>query len=264
MECKVDMLMKNAIKLMGRSKDVCRMTSDMMRQLPPEPSRQDAFEDLEEIRMEENRVKKIEKVMRYPDTEVLGPLNGHKFLEALTKKVSFHTPKFVSPKSLSIKYVCTIFLVHLLKFDPQSSPQVLPSFEEYAPPVTYPKELEETIGIPMEVKPLDHTKLEDLGLNTCSHDLYLSFREIPSVDEPEPQLLSNFSPLDVNLGEKRRTDPSIKPHSLDSFRMKVVNKSTIHTPPSPYMALSTQRIRIAIITHALMILKNIMDLNQVY
>nr|GEU41377.1 ribonuclease H-like domain-containing protein [Tanacetum cinerariifolium] len=69
---------------------------------------------------------------------------------------------------------------------PQSTPQVLSSFEVYTPPMTYPKEEEETIGIPMEVEPLDHTKLEDLGLNTCSHDLFLNSREIPSIDEPEP------------------------------------------------------------------------------
>nr|GEW43039.1 hypothetical protein [Tanacetum cinerariifolium] len=34
---------------------------------------------------------------------------------------------------------------------PKSTPQVLPSFEVYTPPMTYPKEVEETIGIPMEV-----------------------------------------------------------------------------------------------------------------
>ncbi|GKE13610.1 hypothetical protein Tco_1417161 [Tanacetum coccineum] len=61
-------------------------------------------------------------------------------------------------------------------------------------------------------------------------------REIPSVDEPEPQLLPNFLPLDVNLGDKRGTDPPIKPYSPDSFRMKVVDKSTINTPHSPHMA----------------------------
>ncbi|GJY38956.1 zinc finger, CCHC-type containing protein [Tanacetum coccineum] len=49
-----------------------------------------------------------------------------------------------------------------------------------------------------------------------------SSREIPSFDEPEPQHLPNFSPLDVNLGDKRGTDPLIKPHSPDSFRMKVI------------------------------------------
>ncbi|GJU92944.1 ribonuclease H-like domain-containing protein [Tanacetum coccineum] len=88
---------------------------------------------------------------------------------------------------------------------PQSTPQVLPSFDVYALLMTYPKEVEETIGIPMEVEPFDQTQLEDVGLNTCSLDLFLSSREVPSVDEPEPQLLPNFPPLDVNLGDKRGT-----------------------------------------------------------
>ncbi|GJY55283.1 hypothetical protein Tco_0454398 [Tanacetum coccineum] len=88
----------------------------------------------------------------------------------------------------------------------------------------------------MEVEPLDHTKVEDLGLITCSQDLFLSSREIPSIDEPEPELLPNFSPLDVNLGDKRGTDPPIKPHSLDNFRMNEVDSLTIHTPHSPHMA----------------------------
>ncbi|GJY07337.1 hypothetical protein Tco_0374391 [Tanacetum coccineum] len=50
--------------------------------------------------------------------------------------------------------------------DPQSTPQVLPLFEEYTPLATYPKDVEETLGIPIEVEPLDETPLEDLGLNT--------------------------------------------------------------------------------------------------
>ncbi|GJW31287.1 hypothetical protein Tco_0051319, partial [Tanacetum coccineum] len=94
--------------------------------------------------------------------------------------------------------------------------------------------VEETLGTPIKEEPLDQTKLEDVGLT--NHDIPLSFREVPSFDELEPQLLPNFSPLDVNLGDKRRTDPPIKPHSLDSFRMKVVAKSTINTPPSPHVA----------------------------
>ncbi|GKE60597.1 hypothetical protein Tco_1510964, partial [Tanacetum coccineum] len=40
----------------------------------------------EEIRVEENRVKKIEKITRYPDTEDLEPLSDCKFSETLTKK----------------------------------------------------------------------------------------------------------------------------------------------------------------------------------
>ncbi|GJT16144.1 hypothetical protein Tco_0874850 [Tanacetum coccineum] len=106
---------------------------------------------------------------------------------------------------------------------PQSNPQVLPSFEIYTPPVTHPKEVEETVGIPIEVEPLDHTKLEDLGLNTCSHDLFPSSREFPSVDEPEPQHLPNLLFLNVNLGGKRGTNPPINSYSPGSFRMKVTD-----------------------------------------
>ncbi|GJS60238.1 hypothetical protein Tco_0655022 [Tanacetum coccineum] len=119
--------------------------------------------------------------------------------------------------------------------NPQSTSQVLPSIKEYTPLVTYPEEVEETLGIPMEIEPLDEPPLEDLGLNTCNHDIPLSSREISSFDEPKPQLLPNFLPLDVNLGDKQGTDPLIKPHSPDSFRMKVVDLLTIHTPPSPHV-----------------------------
>nr|GEV18264.1 hybrid signal transduction histidine kinase M [Tanacetum cinerariifolium] len=120
--------------------------------------------------------------------------------------------------------------------DPQSTSQVLLSIKEYTPPVTYPKEVEETIGIPIKVEPFVKTPLEDLGLNTCNHDIPLSSNEIPSFDEPEPQFLPNFSPLDVNLGDKKGTDPLIKPHSPDSFRIKVVDPLTIHTPHSLHVA----------------------------
>ncbi|GJV61740.1 hypothetical protein Tco_1467840 [Tanacetum coccineum] len=62
--------------------------------------------------------------------------------------------------------------------------------------MTYPEEVEETIGIPMEGRTLDHIKLEDLGLITFSQDIFLKSREIPSVDELELQRLPNFSPSD--------------------------------------------------------------------
>nr|GEV33134.1 hypothetical protein [Tanacetum cinerariifolium] len=121
---------------------------------------------------------------------------------------------------------------------PQSTPQVLPSFEVFTPPVTYLEEIEETIGVPMEVEPLHEPQLEDLYLNTCNHDIPLSSREVSSFNEPKPQRqpLPNCPPLDVNLGDKRGTDPPIKPHSSDSFRMKIVDKSTINTPPSHHVA----------------------------
>ncbi|GJU45235.1 hypothetical protein Tco_1202501 [Tanacetum coccineum] len=85
--------------------------------------------------------------------------------------------------------------------DPQSTPQVLPSFEEYTPPVTCPEEVEETLGTLIEVEPLDKTQLEDLGLNTCNHEIPVSYREVPSFDKtkPQPQPLPNCPPLDISL-----------------------------------------------------------------
>ncbi|GKB23022.1 hypothetical protein Tco_0862423 [Tanacetum coccineum] len=50
----------------------------------------------EEIRIEQNRYKKIKKITRYPDTEDLEPLNDHKFSETLTKEVIFDEKKLGS------------------------------------------------------------------------------------------------------------------------------------------------------------------------
>ncbi|GKE72711.1 hypothetical protein Tco_1534752, partial [Tanacetum coccineum] len=90
----------------------------------------------------------------------------------------------------------------------------------------------------MEVEPLDEAQLEDLGLNTCNKDIPLSSKEVPSFDEPKPQPnpLPNCPSLDVSLGKERGPKPPIKPLSPDSFRMKVVDLLTIHTPPSPHFA----------------------------
>ncbi|GJV02781.1 ribonuclease H-like domain-containing protein [Tanacetum coccineum] len=121
--------------------------------------------------------------------------------------------------------------------DPQSTPQVLPSFKEYTPPVTCLEEVEETLGTPIEVKPLDETQLEDLGLTTCNHDIPLSSREVPSLDEPKPQPrpLPSCPSFDVSLGNQRGLEPPIKAHSLYSFRMKEVDSLTINTPPLPHV-----------------------------
>ncbi|GJS87503.1 hypothetical protein Tco_0770139 [Tanacetum coccineum] len=80
---------------------------------------------------------------------------------------------------------------------PQSTPQVLPSFEEYTPPVTYPEEVKETLGTPMKVEPLDQMKLEDVGLN--NHSIPISYKEVLIFDEPEPlpQSLPNFPFVDT-------------------------------------------------------------------
>nr|GEU31532.1 putative reverse transcriptase domain-containing protein [Tanacetum cinerariifolium] len=78
---------------------------------------------------------------------------------------------------------------------PESTTQTLPSFEEYTPPMTYPKEVEKTLGTLIEVETLYKTKLKEVGLN-CNHNTPFSSREVPSFDGPEPQPLLNCPSLD--------------------------------------------------------------------
>ncbi|GJW64123.1 hypothetical protein Tco_0116007 [Tanacetum coccineum] len=88
----------------------------------------------------------------------------------------------------------------------ESTTQTLPSFEEYTPPVTYPEEVEKTLGTLIEVEPLNKTKLEEVGLN-CNHNTPLSSREVPSFNGPEPQPLFNSPSLDV--GDAQLTGPEV-------------------------------------------------------
>ncbi|GJV22301.1 hypothetical protein Tco_1371321 [Tanacetum coccineum] len=85
---------------------------------------------------------------------------------------------------------------------PKSTTQTLLSFEEYTPPVTYPEEVEKTLGTPIKVEPLNKTKLEEVGLN-CNYNTPFSSREVPSFDGPEPQPLLNSPSLDVIFDEKK-------------------------------------------------------------
>nr|GEZ40641.1 hypothetical protein [Tanacetum cinerariifolium] len=101
----------------------------------------------------------------------------------------------------------------------ESTTQTLSSFEEYTPPVTYPEEVEKTLGTPIEVEHLNETKLEEVGLN-CNYNTPFSSREVPSFDGPEPQLLLNSPSLDVSLKDVIGPEPPIKPHSPDSSKMK--------------------------------------------
>ncbi|GJU22758.1 hypothetical protein Tco_1156100 [Tanacetum coccineum] len=93
---------------------------------------------------------------------------------------------------------------------PESTTQTLPLFEEYTLPVTYPKEVEKTLGT----------------------------NRVPSFDGPEPQPLLNSPSLDVSLGDVIGPEPPIKSHSPDSSKIKVVDYLTTQTPPSPHMANS--------------------------
>ncbi|GKA36248.1 hypothetical protein Tco_0722739 [Tanacetum coccineum] len=120
---------------------------------------------------------------------------------------------------------------------PESTTQTLLSFEEYTPPMTYPKEVEKTLGTPIEVEPLNKTKLEEVGLN-CNHNTPFTSREVHSFDGLEPQPLLNSPSLDVSLGDVIGPEPPIKPHSPDSSRVKVVDYLTIQTPPSPHVVNS--------------------------
>ncbi|GJW27272.1 zinc finger, CCHC-type containing protein [Tanacetum coccineum] len=123
MKCKVDTLMKEAISLMGRRESIFGMTSNIVYQLPSEQSRQEEFENLvmnfildqeekvkqleeyvgvigidfmqlslevvrklkEEIRIEQNKTKKIKKITRQGKSQldavgaVLGQKDGKHF-----------------------------------------------------------------------------------------------------------------------------------------------------------------------------------------
>nr|GEX58406.1 hypothetical protein [Tanacetum cinerariifolium] len=120
---------------------------------------------------------------------------------------------------------------------PESTTQTLPSSEEYTPFMTYPEEGEKTLGTSIEVEPLNKTKLEEVGLN-CNHNTPFSSREVPSFDGLKSQPLLNSPSLDVSLGDVIGPELPIKPQSLDSSRMKVVDYLTTQTPPSPHVANS--------------------------
>ncbi|GKA13898.1 hypothetical protein Tco_0693544, partial [Tanacetum coccineum] len=119
----------------------------------------------------------------------------------------------------------------------KSITQTLPLFEEYTPPETYPEEVEKTLGTPIVVEPLNETKLEEVRLH-CNHDTPFSSMEVPSFDRPKPQPLLNNPYLDVSLGDVIGPEPTVKLHSPDSSRMKVVDYLTTQTPPSPHVANS--------------------------
>ncbi|GJX01819.1 hypothetical protein Tco_0185732 [Tanacetum coccineum] len=105
--------------------------------------------------------------------------------------------------SASLSESCSLDMMNNKVDNPslQNTPQVLPSFKEYTSPVTYPEEVEESLGTPIEEEPLNQTKLEDVGLT--NHNIFLSSREIPSVDEPKPRLLPNCPALDATFDEEK-------------------------------------------------------------
>ncbi|GJZ40984.1 hypothetical protein Tco_0587870 [Tanacetum coccineum] len=135
MERKVDTLLKDIISLIGRSESVFRMKTNKMYQPPPEPSCQEEFEHIvmnfildqeerveklkeymkviignfmklssevtrrlkDKIREEGGRLRKIEKITKYPDKEVPEPLVRKKFPETPAEKHSM-IPSNLSPR----------------------------------------------------------------------------------------------------------------------------------------------------------------------
>ncbi|GJS24981.1 hypothetical protein Tco_0453613 [Tanacetum coccineum] len=179
MECKFDTLMKEAISLMGRSESVFGMTS--------------------------NTVNSYERgTLPYTKKCLI------KSTLCQTRPHNLPSPPLVRESTFGFKPGTknnqNIKSRHDTEnLSPQSTPQDLLSFEVYTPPVTYPKEVEKTLGTQIEVESLDETQLEDLRLNIYNHDIPLSSREVPSFDEPEPQPnpLPNYPSLDVSLGKER-------------------------------------------------------------
>ncbi|GJZ48763.1 zinc finger, CCHC-type containing protein [Tanacetum coccineum] len=80
--------------------------------------------------------------------------------------------------------------------DPQSTPQVFPSFEEYAPPMTYPEEVEETIGTPIESR--RRKKSPEPPIKPHSPDSF-KMKEVDSltINTPHSPHVATFHPEDM-------------------------------------------------------------------
>ncbi|GKE80857.1 hypothetical protein Tco_1550857, partial [Tanacetum coccineum] len=59
---------------------------------------------------------------------------------------------------------------------PKSTTQTLPSFEKYTPPVTYPEEVEKTLGTPIEEMFDDDWRLESKEVSLLREELSLFYR----------------------------------------------------------------------------------------
>ncbi|GJV61873.1 hypothetical protein Tco_1467973 [Tanacetum coccineum] len=137
--------MNDAISLIGNSENLCGLSSNKTRHLPPKPSHQEAFEGLvlnfildqeekvrqlkeyirvkkddfmqlslkvfkklkEEIRMKEynsNQFKKIQKIIKYPNTQGLDSRKENISPKLLTKKESSHAQGITSSNPLCAGY----------------------------------------------------------------------------------------------------------------------------------------------------------------
>ncbi|GJR81614.1 hypothetical protein Tco_0152399 [Tanacetum coccineum] len=201
MERKVDTLMKNAISIMGKSESVFRLTTNKMCRPPTEPSRQEEFEHIvmNFIYNQEERIRQLKNYMQNITDE---------FIE-FSLEVALRLKERIKENERKPRKIDKITRY--------------PDTEDLEPlnELTYSEEVEKTLGTPIEVEPLNETKIEEVGLN-CNHNTRLSSREALTFDKPkpQPQPLPNCPPLDASLGTKRGLKPLIKPHSPDRSRMK--------------------------------------------
>ncbi|GJW48443.1 putative reverse transcriptase domain-containing protein [Tanacetum coccineum] len=100
-ECKVDELMKNAISLIRRSENIFGMSSNMMCQLPLEPSRQEEFKDLvmNFILDQEEKVRQLEEYMCVIGSDCMQL--SSEVVEKLKEEIRVKNNKFTENKKIT-------------------------------------------------------------------------------------------------------------------------------------------------------------------
>nr|GEU43048.1 putative reverse transcriptase domain-containing protein [Tanacetum cinerariifolium] len=160
MECKVDMLMKNAMSLMGSSKEVSGMTSDMMRQLPPKPSHQEAFKDLmmNFILDQEEKIKQLQEYMSVIGSDFIdygvvgddyeGPLmfDDDQFDDDYERPLVFNNDQFED--ELEIRDEAFVLIGKEVTPDSKIPEAIFPLLEEFLD--VFPDELPEGLMSPGE------------------------------------------------------------------------------------------------------------------
>ncbi|GKB07878.1 hypothetical protein Tco_0836162 [Tanacetum coccineum] len=85
-----------------------------------------------------------------------------------------------------------------------------------------------------------------------------NFNLFPTMEEQmhhEKAIKEPSTSVDEGKGEERGPEPPIKPHSLDSFRMKEVDSLTINTSPSPHVASSHPKNTLYLMRKSLEVLR---------
>ncbi|GKC96169.1 hypothetical protein Tco_1161611 [Tanacetum coccineum] len=131
MECQVDMLMNDAISLIGKSENLCGLSSNEVRELPSKPSHQAAFEGLVTnfILDQEEKVHQLEQYMSVIGSdfmqlslEVVEKLkeeirikdNNSKRIQKITSWVIFRGSSWGNSTRIGLQNALTIKAEHML------------------------------------------------------------------------------------------------------------------------------------------------------